>query len=791
MKLASLRSDVKLSNVGQTTGMAMETNEFSFRVLADGLYQDKIGSPVRELSCNAFDSHTMAGKADLPIRLHLPDIHEPYFSVQDFGVGLNDRGVRLTLGTFFKSTKRTDNKSIGAFGLGSKTPFAYTDAFTIEAVKDGHKRQYSFFINEEGKPAITNMGGEFSAVYDLIDDEGNFLDTITDQWNVTDEGNGVTVIVPVTSSADFYRFRTAVKNQLTFFPVKPEIVNCEPIEWTDWSSAGAYMDLDNVLIGDAKSMSSFSGLWVVQGPVGYKADVNLIKQHVSHENREFLDLIGECGILRFELGQIEVTPSREGLSYGKKTIAAIETLLDSARVSIKDKVQTQVDALGDAWATASGINGNNMLRRLAAITKAKFEADGYYRTGQFYYLDLEKIANIEGLKPADDAVPVTGLALDYDATWDESTIDDEVNVLEEEEEDKKHLAELLNLQFRSYSHERVGHSRRVRKWREAGVGRHAKADHTFTVLVRDTTNKPTVRIREFMSEQGNHLQVYVLQNRNGGPLTADELATVKARIGESWEPVLMSEVELPERETNGGRAGYKVPTAYTFGHGDSMTETTDWERETEKLKEFDGAYYVTVYRNETNAYGKDNVVFAMANAGLLDRPIMAIRQKDADKLAGNPNWIPVRRKAEEVIAAVKDNKTFINAHRITNVADFAVDCIDSDVAELLRKACEAGTIAKGSPLYRLFRMSSTLAKAKARASARGYNSIIGLAVGYADVQFDSSVLHAAVKARVAKLSAPVIAAYPLLGFLQAGRHNKWQSPTTQADHIIAYINAVS
>ena len=794
MELASLKSDVKLSNVGQTTGMAMETNEFSFRVLADGLYQNKIGSPVRELCCNGLDSHTMAGKADLPIRLHLPDTFEPYFSVQDFGIGLNDRGVRLTLGTFFKSTKRKDNKAIGAFGLGSKTPFAYTDAFTIVAIKDGQKRQYSFFINEDGKPSITNMGGAFEDVYDLYtdaDEDGNieFRGTIIDQWDETDEGNGVTVIIPVTSSGDFRRFRTEVQNQLAFFPVKPEIVNCDEIEWMDWSVAGAYMNLDNVLIGEFKYGTTFKGLWIVQGPVGYKADVELIKQHISHDNREFLDLIGECGILRFELGQIEVTPSREGLSYGKKTIAAIEALLDNARVNISGQIQAQVDSLGDAWATATGINGNNMLRRLSAITKAKFEADGYYRSGQFYFLDLEKIANLEGVKPADDATPASGLVLDWDATGVDAEEDEEE---EEEAATIKHLADTLNVQFRQYSRERQGGRRsRVYKWREAGVGRHAKADQTFRVLVRDTAHKPVVRVRSFMAGQDSGNQVYVLQNRFGGPLTAEELAAVKARIGDSWSPKLMSEVELPVRESSGYRSGYKAPTAYTYGIGDNIGDTTEWERETEKLKEFDGAYYVTVYRNMTNAGNIDNVVFKMANAGLLDRPVMAIREKDAAKLANNPNWIPVRTKAEEIIESVKGNKTLINARRINSARISDVDCMDSDVAKLLQNACAAGTIPKSSPLHRMFRMSQSLSKARARASARGYNSIVELAMSHAGIENDYASLNTALAARAAKLKAPVVATYPLLTFLSSSRYNGHASPTTQADHIIAYVTATT
>lgn len=789
MELASLASDVTLANVGSTTAMTMEANEFSFRVLSDGLYQNKIGSMVREVTCNALDSHVQAGKADVPVQLHLPDTFEPWFSVQDFGIGLDDRGVRETFGTYFRSTKRNDNAAIGAFGLGSKTPFAYTDAFTIVAVKDGRKRQYSSFISEAGTPAIANMGGEFSQDYIKYDDNGQNPVVIKDEWDTTDESNGVKIIVPVTSSADYIRFRSEVRNQLAFFEVKPEILNyASGIQWADWSVTTDYMDLGNVLIGEYKYGNHYNGLWIVQGPVGYKADVELIKQHVSHDNREFLDLIGECGILRFELGQIEVTPSREGLSYSKRTTAAIDALLDTARQNIKGQIQAQVDALGDAWATASGINRDNKLRRLAAITKATFEAEGYYKSGAYYYLDLEKIANLEGLK-SDNVTAPGVVALGYDATWDESgEVKEEV---EEEADDGKRLADLLNLQFRQYTHERVGRSRRVKKWREAGVGRHAKADATFTVLIRDTDNKPTVRVREFMSGVGSGSQVYVLQNRNGKPLTADEIAAIRERIGASWEPAFMSEVELPAREQSGYRSGYKAPTCYTYNRGDNTHDTTEWERETEKLKEFDGAYYVTVYRNSTTTAPQDALVFRMADAGLLDKPIMAVRPKDALKLADNPNWIPVTDKANELINSVKGNKTFINARRLSMVTEPDVGRMDSEVADLLRGACKSGQIAESSPLHRMFRMSQALAKVKARASRRGYNSIVERALAFAGVNLESTELSKALVARAEKLTAPVLEAYPLLPFLQSSRHTGYKSPATQAEHIIAYVNAIT
>lgn len=777
MQLTSLASNVQLANVGSTTGFTMEANEFSFRVLSDGLYQNKIGSMVRETACNGLDSHTMAGKVDTPIRIHLPDTYEPWYSVQDFGIGLDDLGVRDTFATYFRSTKRTDNSAVGAFGLGSKTPFAYTDAFTIVAVKDGRKRQYSAFIAEDGKPSITNMGGEFSEAY--LHPEHNV--EILDQWDVTDEGNGVTIIVPVTSSSDFYRFRTEVQNQLTFFPVKPEIVNGE-VAWKDWSMAGAYVNLDRVMVGDRASAGAFTGLWIVQGPVGYKADVELIKQHVGHDNRELLDIVGECGILRFNLGEVEVTPSREGLSYSKRTLNAIETLLDETRATLKSRIQAEVDALGDAWQTATGINANNMLRRLSSITKTTFEAEGYYRTGSYYYLDLEKIADIEGKKTGADATDA-----DADDAADTYVVDGD------DAPPRTAVAGLLNLQFRLYVNKAKSMRSRVRKWSESGVGRHAKADSTFTVLVRDTADKPVVRIREFLSgiSYYSHAQVYVLQTRDGKPVSADELAAIKARIGESWEPAYMSEVELPTRATE-SRAGRKPPTAFTWNPGDDYNDCTEWERETEKLKEFESAYYVTMYRNDTGVASIDSVVFEMAKKGLLDRPIMAIRARDEVRIKDNPEWIPLNVKAREVVDAVKANKTFVNAYlaEACRVAD--INCIEGGLIEVLRNACADGKISASSPLHNLFNGTQSFERIKARADARGYSAFARLALRQAGTETYSKVqaIQKSFNNRLQKLQGQVTDRYPLLAFMRNSYINgKWMNVDEFGEHIIAYINA--
>ena len=97
MKLAMNDSPVDTGGaLTAPTPFRIAANKEAFRILSSGLYNDKKLAIIRELSCNAYDSHVMAGKADVPFELHLPTVFEPYFSIKDFGVGLSDVQVRGT-----------------------------------------------------------------------------------------------------------------------------------------------------------------------------------------------------------------------------------------------------------------------------------------------------------------------------------------------------------------------------------------------------------------------------------------------------------------------------------------------------------------------------------------------------------------------------------------------------------------------------------------------------------------------------------------------------------------------
>jgi HSP90 family molecular chaperone len=183
-----------LSNVGEIGEFRIRNSAKAFNILSSGLYANKVRAIIRELSCNAVDSHVAAGKTETPFDVHLPNQLEPWFSIRDYGTGLSHEQVTNIYTTYFESTKTNSNDFIGALGLGSKSPFSYTDNFTVTAIKDGTKGIYSAFINDSGVPSIAKMGEE-----------------------TTEEPAGVEIKFSVSDRYDFSKFQDEARVVYTYF----------------------------------------------------------------------------------------------------------------------------------------------------------------------------------------------------------------------------------------------------------------------------------------------------------------------------------------------------------------------------------------------------------------------------------------------------------------------------------------------------------------------------------------------------------------------------------------------
>lgn len=93
-----------------------------------------------------------------------------------------------------QSTKDSDNNQIGGFGIGSKSPFKYTDTYTVKTVFSGIEYMYIMVINENDIP-------ECNLIYETE----------------TTAESGTEIIIPIKNKSDYDKFKSACQDQLAWF----------------------------------------------------------------------------------------------------------------------------------------------------------------------------------------------------------------------------------------------------------------------------------------------------------------------------------------------------------------------------------------------------------------------------------------------------------------------------------------------------------------------------------------------------------------------------------------------
>lgn len=309
-------------NVQNEHNFTIKASAKAFNILSSNLYSNKPLAIIRELCCNAYDSHVAAGCADRPIEVVLPSrLNGGQMIIKDFGLGLNHEQMISIYTKFFESTKTESNDFVGQLGLGSKSPFSMFKTFSIEARKDNVKRVYTAYLNEDGIPTIAMM----SEV-------------------ATDEGNGVSVTMAVKND-DMEKFQQAAKQALMYFSPKP-IVN-------GVSSFATYSVKHGIGGSDWKIRESeywahMNGPHVVQGFVVYPIDASIVRESgklsgaarvVSSLNLDFW----------LPIGSVDVAPSREALSYDKRTIENLAVAFERVADEMRAVIQADLDTAATAY----------------------------------------------------------------------------------------------------------------------------------------------------------------------------------------------------------------------------------------------------------------------------------------------------------------------------------------------------------------------------------------------------------------------------------------------------------
>jgi hypothetical protein len=308
---------VERSGVGVEQSFRIKASAKAFEILSSGLYSDKIKAILRELSCNAYDAHIAASNPD-PFLIHLPNTLEPWFAIRDYGTGLSHEDVTTVFTTYFESTKTSSNDFIGCLGLGSKSPFSYTESFMVTSIHNGVKRIYNAFLNESKVPSIV-----------LMSEEGS------------EDKNGLEIQFPVRSE-DFNEFVRKTPSVFEYFKIKPTIVGAS----VEHKTVDYFIRRGNWSVrGKAKGSRDYSRARAVMGNVAYPL-ADYTQDDLTPAERAILDY--DIDIV-FDIGLLEVAASREKLSYDGPTKINIKNCLTKISTEIIEEIQNKIDTCNCLW----------------------------------------------------------------------------------------------------------------------------------------------------------------------------------------------------------------------------------------------------------------------------------------------------------------------------------------------------------------------------------------------------------------------------------------------------------
>lgn len=277
-----------LGNGSKSKAFSITASPKVFKILSSDLYTNKIRAVVRELITNMIDAHALNGNPEKFI-IQVPGRLDPRFVCRDFGPGMSDFDIQGDdnspglYNSYFSSSKAESNDFIGGFGLGSKSPFSYTDTFSITSYHKGEIRGYVAYMDGDGpqiKPTFVKEMGP-------------------------DDKTGIEIVVPV-EEKDFRNFAYEVSYIMR--PFKDlAIINGLDHE-IDY-----FPDFDDYYgVNPERYWPDRGGLYAIYGGIVYPID-GVIR------DRNWLSIRNEVNYIKFPMGSLDIAPSREALSLDDRT----------------------------------------------------------------------------------------------------------------------------------------------------------------------------------------------------------------------------------------------------------------------------------------------------------------------------------------------------------------------------------------------------------------------------------------------------------------------------------------
>lgn len=390
-------------------GISLKDSSFIMSILRDQIYSDKIMAVLREYSANAWDANRMVGKTDRPIKVTIPTSMEPTLSIRDYGPGLSVDDVLTVYTQYGASTKRDSDVAVGMLGIGSKSGFAYSDTFTVTSWYGGKKCIYVAALD------TTNTG-----VINLIHEEDS------------DEETGIEVTIAARSN-DVLEFHNKARVLFKYFEPRPEINIELPPQPTEAAK------LKNGFITDEALGGGGLHQWVaVMGCVPYRINLDQVRAFNNGGVGIAEYFVKVSGALNFNIGDVQISASREELKYSDGTKKALtvkfSALVDEFVEHTFDSLERGTLNFWERRLKAQTLSAMNLPipKKYSHITKDAIEIHHKPKTFRFTVHGSE-VSSIavdarSTLILRDDDKDLVGYHLDWrdyliekskDATWDE------------------------------------------------------------------------------------------------------------------------------------------------------------------------------------------------------------------------------------------------------------------------------------------------------------------------------------------------------------------------------------
>lgn len=336
-------------------------NSVVFEILRDKMYSDKIGAVCREVSSNARDANRENGVGNNPITIRLIKPNEAW-SIADLSIVFQDEGVGIdpdrmsdVFLRYGDSTKRATNEQTGGFGLGAKTPFAYSDTFTVITVCD-------------------YKGKRIKYTYTAMIDSTRVGKMILFDQDETEEPTGTKIVVPI-SEDDRGEFEKKVLTATLLWDVRPDYAGFEMdipeveyiYECENFKVVNNIEQITKDKYGYEQRNRFFrkNSTALIDG-IPYALDTNQVDVYRNpfSQNDSYL----MC--YTFDNGSLTIAANREQLQYDNRTTEIIEARAIESMQHIEESFETLVNASPSYLSTCLLVNSlNGQIESDSAIVK--------------------------------------------------------------------------------------------------------------------------------------------------------------------------------------------------------------------------------------------------------------------------------------------------------------------------------------------------------------------------------------------------------------------------------------